>query len=196
MPIGGIGAFCVGFITLALCGFPSQLCFNLGSAAYGAVWKVGHRHSRVPAWLAAGTVTRDVAVLAAVSLVTSGIALVPWFLSVRPNIDDIVRTFVPNWPLAALILGGLLFSMINAALEEVAHRGIVMSPLESTNRECSRCARSRSQCRRCPRMGGPVCGRWCPDASPYAGTCGPGGNRILVKGIHRHVSFGARTLGG
>ena len=126
-----LGAFAAGSLTFALFGLPSQVCFAFGLAAYAAVWRLRHGKDRFPDWFTAGTFTREVTLTAAFAVVVSGVVLSIWFRWVHPDIDDIIQSFVPDWPLAALIIGGLLFSMFNAALEELAYRGIIMSALEA-----------------------------------------------------------------
>jgi membrane protease YdiL (CAAX protease family) len=58
--------------------------------------------------------------------------LIVWYLSARPNIADLIETFVPKWNIALLILGGLLFSIVNAAVEEGAYRGVIMDALDKS----------------------------------------------------------------
>ncbi len=57
-------------------------------------------------------------------------ALFSWYLLLRPNVADIVETFVPDQPLGLLIAGGLIFSMLNAAVEEGAYRGVILHALD------------------------------------------------------------------
>jgi membrane protease YdiL (CAAX protease family) len=59
-------------------------------------------------------------------------ALVSWYVLLRPNIVDIVKAYVPALPLGLLITGGLIFSMVNAAVEEGAYRGVFLHALDST----------------------------------------------------------------
>ncbi len=130
--VSELGVFSIACITLSLFGFPSQLSSALGIASYAAIVSLHRRHSGVIRWFTAGAITRDVILVAAASFLLSAGVLVVWYLMVRPNIDDIIRTFVPDWPFATLVLGGLLFSMFNAAVEEVAYRGVVMNALDTT----------------------------------------------------------------
>jgi uncharacterized protein len=59
-------------------------------------------------------------------------ALLSWYLLLRPNIADIVRAYVPPLPLGVLVAGGLIFSMVNAAVEEGAYRGVILHALDSS----------------------------------------------------------------
>ena len=65
-------------------------------------------------------------------IVLSGVALVLWHQLLRPDLQDIFETFIPDLPLSMLLLGGILFSMINAAVEEIAFRGVIFSALRAT----------------------------------------------------------------
>jgi membrane protease YdiL (CAAX protease family) len=119
-------------MVLASLGLPSQLWFALGLGGYllicnGVRWLHG-----TLGWLRAGLFARDVVLLTIVSVLLAGTALIVWFMSVRPNVTDIIETFVLKWNVLLLILGGLLFSMVNAAVEEGAYRGIIMDALDKS----------------------------------------------------------------
>lgn len=124
-----LGSFCLVCIAFALAGLPSQLWILLGLIAYWGVLWFGFAQAK-PDWLKAGTFSRSVFWWMAASIVASAIALSVWFLALRPNIGDITARFLPNWPLPALILGGLAFSMVNAAIEEMAYRGVLTEALK------------------------------------------------------------------
>ena len=51
-------------------------------------------------------------------------------MTVQPDLGDLVATFVPDWPLWLLVPGAVVFSVVNAALEEAAYRGVVQQSLE------------------------------------------------------------------
>lgn len=76
-----------------------------------------------------GAFGRDVQILCFGTGVISGLGLLGWFLWVRPDINDLIRQFIPDYPLWTLAVGGILFAMLNAAVEEVAYRGIVLGAL-------------------------------------------------------------------
>lgn len=83
-------------------------------------------------WLTRGTLGADVWRLVLSSLILAAGALVGWYAVFRPNVDDIVAGYVPALPLGWLLVGGVLFSMVNAAVEEAAYRGVIQSALEAT----------------------------------------------------------------
>jgi membrane protease YdiL (CAAX protease family) len=125
-----LGCFCVTCMVLALLGLPSQLWFALGLGGYLLMCKSVRWLHGTPGWLRAGFIRGDVVLLTIVSVLLAGTALIVWFVSVRPNVTDIIETFVPKWNVLLLILGGLLFSMVNAAVEEGAYRGVIMDALD------------------------------------------------------------------
>ena len=43
---------------------------------------------------------------------------------------DLVQTYIPDWPLWLLVPAALVFSVVNAAVEEAAYRGVVLHALE------------------------------------------------------------------
>jgi len=125
-----LGVFCTVCITLALLRLPSQLWLALGLAAYAVVGlRVGRFRGEL-SWLRVGTFSREVVALTLATVLLAAVALVMWFQTVRPDISDIIEMFVPKWDLPWLILGGLLFSMVNAAVEEGAYRGVIMQALD------------------------------------------------------------------
>jgi uncharacterized protein len=127
-----LGLFCAICMLLASFGLPSQFWFALGLGAYLSVCKgVRWLHGTLE-WLKTGSFTRDVVVLTIASALLAAISLIVWFLSIRPNITDLIETFVPKWNIALFIAGGLLFSIVNAAVEEGAYRGVIMGALDKS----------------------------------------------------------------
>jgi membrane protease YdiL (CAAX protease family) len=127
-----LGAFCCSSIAIALLGLPSPLSLALGLASYAAVAMFGRGQRRAFDWFRAGAVTRRLVSAAAASIVLSAVAVIVWFRSVRPDINDLIATFVPDWHWALLICAGLLFAMWNAAVEEMAYRGVLMDALDQS----------------------------------------------------------------
>jgi membrane protease YdiL (CAAX protease family) len=46
-----------------------------------------------------------------------------------PDLVDLVRTFIPDWPFWLLVPAAPVFSVVNAAVEEAAYRGVVLGAL-------------------------------------------------------------------
>ncbi len=127
-----LGVFCAVSMIGASLGWLSQVLFALGIVISVLVQThVVRRRDRL-AWFTRGTVTREAVWLAGGSILLSAIGLILWFVIVHPDINDLIQTFVPDWHWMLLIPGGLAFSMLNAAVEEIVYRGIVMDALEGT----------------------------------------------------------------
>jgi membrane protease YdiL (CAAX protease family) len=58
--------------------------------------------------------------------------LLVWYRLLHPDVADILKLFVPALPLGLLIAGGLIFSMVNAAVEEGAYRGVIFHALDTS----------------------------------------------------------------
>ena len=59
----------------------------------------------------------------------SGATLLLWYITAQPDLADLVRTFIPDWPLWLLVPAAFVFSVVNAAVEEAAYRGDVLGAL-------------------------------------------------------------------
>jgi hypothetical protein len=128
-----VGVFCVVSLGLALSGVHySQLVLGVGLLMYAVVVRRVPWLQGVATWVRWGSFGPDVRVLTAASGLIAAVALSGWYLLLHPNIDDIVQTFVPDVPLGLLIAGGLVFSMVNAAVEEGAYRGVLLHGLDTT----------------------------------------------------------------
>jgi membrane protease YdiL (CAAX protease family) len=128
-----LGLLLVICLVLALAGLgPQQVVFAVAFAVYAIVV------SRVPwlrgaiRWLAVGSVDRGTMALGVAFAGISGVALLGWYGIVRPDLEDLVRTFIPGWPLWLLVPAAIVFSLVNAAVEEAAYRGVVLDALDST----------------------------------------------------------------
>lgn len=127
------GLFCIVCLSTALAGSTySQLTLGAGLLVHvlttrRVTWLRGAGH-----WLMRGGLGADVWRLVLGSVMIAAGTLVGWYALFRPNVDDIVAGYVPALSLGWLLVGGWLFSMLNAAVEEAAYRGIIQSALEST----------------------------------------------------------------
>ena len=79
-------------------------------------------------WIQAGRITTGTWVLIAGIAVISGVALVVWAATADPDWEQYGSSF-PDLPGPLLILGALAFSIVNAAAEEAAFRGVVQGVL-------------------------------------------------------------------
>jgi membrane protease YdiL (CAAX protease family) len=81
-------------------------------------------------WARWGSFDATVRLLSVAAWLLSAAALLSWYLLLHRNIADIVKAFVPALPLGLLIAGGLIFSMVTAAVEEGAYRGVILHALD------------------------------------------------------------------
>ena len=129
-----VGVFSITCLALAAMSIPySQVILGGGLIGYALFVRSAGWMREVPRWEHWGSFGWGVQVLTVVSALVAAIVLLAWYHFLRPNVDEIVRAFVPAAaPLRVLIVGGLLFSMVNAAVEEAAYRGVLLHGLDMT----------------------------------------------------------------
>ena len=130
------GASSVGFLfvtclALALIGIgPQQVVFGLALAAYAMVAARVPWFREAASWLTVGRLDGRMMASGAAVAGVSGAMLLVWYVTARPDLADLVRRFIPNWPLWLLVPAALVFSLVNAAGEEAAYRGVVLGALD------------------------------------------------------------------
>jgi membrane protease YdiL (CAAX protease family) len=123
--------FCVICLSLIFSGvryFPVILALGLlgyAGVVRGVPWLRG-----TATWARWGSFDAGVCLLSVGAWLLAAVALLSWYLLLHPNIADILEAFVPALPLGLLIAGGLIFSMVNAAVEEGAYRGVMLHALD------------------------------------------------------------------
>jgi membrane protease YdiL (CAAX protease family) len=123
--------FCVICLGLALSGVPYfQVVLALGLLCYAGVVRGVPWLRGTATWARWGSFDATVRFLSVATWLLAAAALLSWYLLLHPNIADIVKAFVPALPLGLLIAGGLIFSMVNAAVEEGAYRGVMLHALD------------------------------------------------------------------
>ena len=128
-----VSIFCVICFGLVLSGvryFPVVLAVGLlgyAGVVRGVPWLRG-----TATWARWGSFDATVRFLCVAAWLLAAAALLSWYLLLHPNIADIVKAFVPALPLGLLIAGGLIFSMVNAAVEEGAYRGVILHALDTS----------------------------------------------------------------
>jgi len=128
-----LSIFCVICFGLVLSGvryFPIVLA--LGLLCYAGVVRGVPRLRGTATWARWGSFDRDVRLLSAAACLLAAVALLSWYLLLHPNVTHIVKAFVPDLPLGLLIVGGLIFSMVNAAVEEGTYRGMILHALDTS----------------------------------------------------------------
>ena len=128
-----VSTFCVICLGLVFFGVPYfQVVLAVGLLGYAGVVRGVPWLRGTVTWARWGSFDRDVRLLSAAACLLAAVALLTWYLLLHPNVADIVKAFVPDLPLGLLILGGLIFSMVNAALEEGAYRGVILHALDTS----------------------------------------------------------------
>jgi hypothetical protein len=123
--------FCVICLSLIFFGvryFPVILALGLlgyAGVVRGVPWLRG-----TATWARWGSLDAGVCLLSVGAWLLAAVALLSWYLLLHPNIADIVKAYVPSLPLGLLITGGLIFAMLNAAVEEAAYRGVFLHALD------------------------------------------------------------------
>jgi len=126
-----VSTFCVICLGLAFCGVPYfQVVLGVGLLCYAGVVRGVPWLRETATWARWGSFDREVRLLSAAACLLAAVALLSWYLLLHPNVADIVKAFVPDLPLGLLIVGGLIFSMVNAAVEEGAYRGVILHALD------------------------------------------------------------------
>ena len=92
-------------------------------------WRVPELHGTL-GWLAWGRIDRSVLLWIVLSALTAGLALCLWFFLLNPPVHDELE-LIPEVGTPLLLLGMLLFSAGNAALEEVIWRGVLYQALDA-----------------------------------------------------------------
>lgn len=128
-----VGVFCVVCLVLAISGVRySQVVLATGLLVYAVlVRRVTWLHGSA-AWVRWGSFGADVRWLTAAAGLVAAVGVWSWYVLLQPNLEDIVASFVPAAPFWLLMAGGLVFSAVNAAVEEGAYRGVILHGLEST----------------------------------------------------------------
>lgn len=127
-----LGLFITFYLTSILVGSAySQLSFGAAILLYLlAIRRVPRLQGDQP-WLRWGQFSRTVQALCLAVVAGAGLGLFLWHALAKPDLSDLLTRFVPKVGLPVLILGGLLFAMLNAAVEEIAYRGILLDALRA-----------------------------------------------------------------
>lgn len=97
---------------------------------YGAVVIVTVPLRRTVGWLRAGGVEASIWKMVAATVVVSAAALILWTVGTRPNLGRHL-SMVPDMPVLIYPLAAIGFACLNAAMEEIIFRGIMLEALDS-----------------------------------------------------------------
>ena len=104
---------------------PPLLAMLVYSAAVAGLPALGGR----PRWLARGQLNREVVSLIAASLVLAAVGLVGWFAFTRPSYAELTGP-LPHLPAPVLFVGMVGFCIVNALVEELVYRGVLLDALD------------------------------------------------------------------
>jgi membrane protease YdiL (CAAX protease family) len=97
---------------------------------YAGVVGVSHNLRKSVLWIRPGRLGIDIWLLVSLVVVVSGASLLVWNLICRPDLGP-SRANMPSMPLWLLPLAGVVFALVNAAVEEAIFRGIFLQALDS-----------------------------------------------------------------
>jgi membrane protease YdiL (CAAX protease family) len=121
--------FVIFFAAVELQLRPGQVAFAVAICGYGMLARWSPWFRRAASWVKRGEIDARVVALSTGFVVLAGSALLFWFYLFKPNLKDIVEGFVPDVSLPLLICGAVAFAMVNALVEEIAYRGVLMEGL-------------------------------------------------------------------
>lgn len=128
-----LGVFCSVCILSVIAKIPfSQIWLGLALLVYFILCKQSDSLKDHLSWFKLGHLNRDLFLPALGFVFLASSALILWFFVTNPDIDDLIDQFLPKVNCVFLIAGGVFFSVINAAVEEGAYRGVVMHSLDQT----------------------------------------------------------------
>jgi membrane protease YdiL (CAAX protease family) len=105
--------------------------FLLGPlVVYGLVVTVTPSLRQSVGWLRAGKLDHFVWWLVILTVFISTAVLVLWFFALRPDLSQ-WRMAIPTWHPLLLLLLGVGFAVVNAAIEESIYRGILLHALDA-----------------------------------------------------------------
>ena len=123
--------FCVVCLGLVFFGVPYfQAVLALGLLCYAGIVRGVPWLRGTATWARWGSFDATTCFLSVAAWLLAAAALLSWYLLLHPNIADIIKAFVPALPVGLLIAAGLIFSMVNAAVEEGAYRGVMLHALD------------------------------------------------------------------
>jgi hypothetical protein len=133
-PLAAIGTFgamlVVGWSIPALMNY-WPLPVALAALAFAALCRVTPVLRDGLSFLRRGHIDRLTVVGIVGSSVVAATALVLWFVLVRPDYSAVRGTLLPALPWPLLMVGVVVFAMVNGALEELVYRGVLLSALDA-----------------------------------------------------------------
>ena len=127
-----LGIFCgLFFLSIIFGSAYSQISFTTAIIGYLLFINLFPALKRTPTWLRKGKFDKEVVFLCLASAGIAAVFLILWYILAEPDLSVLTESFIPEGVgLTLLVFGGVLFAMINAAVEEIAYRGILLEELE------------------------------------------------------------------
>lgn len=110
---------------------PWPFAFIAPIVAYLAILLPWKKTRKELSWLRPGKMDKTVVLWMIPVILVSSAALILWLLLCKPDLSDL-KAMVPITSVPLLILVGLVFSVFNAAWEEIILKGILWDGLEKT----------------------------------------------------------------
>ncbi|MFO0579339.1 MAG: CPBP family intramembrane glutamic endopeptidase [Polyangia bacterium] len=109
---------------------PWQAEMAIALSAYAALTTLVPALRPPPGWAERGRL--PLRWIALVGGVTPG-ALTAWLVLMQPDLSDLTSSALLHAPRAVLIVGGVAFALLNAALEELIWRGVIQTSLVASS---------------------------------------------------------------
>ncbi|HHP7230724.1 MAG TPA: type II CAAX prenyl endopeptidase Rce1 family protein [Xenococcaceae cyanobacterium] len=117
-------------IAIGVIMFPWPLLYLIPLGIYGVIVVATPSLRQTLFWWHWGKFDFSVWQMVILTVAVSGTALLLWFLIFHPDLSYVL-TFIPSWQPLLLILSGLSFALVNAAVEETIYRGVIMQGLDA-----------------------------------------------------------------
>jgi membrane protease YdiL (CAAX protease family) len=116
------------YVNPSLRSWPFTLLFPL--LCYGIIVAISPNLRKSVFWIRRGVPDKTAIIVTAITSVTAGIALVLWYVLIKPSLDVHLKhmRFIPIW---LFPVGGIAFAFGNATVEEFTFRGVIMQALDS-----------------------------------------------------------------
>lgn len=97
---------------------------------YGITVATSHNLRISVLWIRRGAPDKTAIIVAAITSIMAGIALVLWYVLLKPNLDIHLRHMqaIPIW---LFPIAGIAFAFGNATVEEFTFRGVIMQAIDS-----------------------------------------------------------------
>lgn len=124
--IAALAAALAATVPLSFLGVPWQALMAVALGVWGLLARRSPALAPSPAWRARGELPWAWTVIVAG---VTPLALVGWLVVMGPDLSDVVGAYVPDLPFPVLVLGAVLFALVNATGEELIWRGVFQDRL-------------------------------------------------------------------